>query len=105
MSEYELTPAAEDDLLGIARYTMKTWGQVQAARYGGALASHFAALGRGVPWTSTPIEHRPELRSSRCQKHYVFSLQREGTCPLILAVLHEGMDLMERLRERLEPGG
>ena len=32
MPEYELTPAAEEDLLEIARYTIKTWGLEQAER-------------------------------------------------------------------------
>jgi hypothetical protein len=31
----------------------------------------------------------------------VFSQEREGECPLILAVLHESMDLIARLTERL----
>ena len=47
------------------------------------------------------LRHRPELRVSRARHHYVFHLEREKRCPLILAVFHEHMDLMSRLRARL----
>ena len=101
MSEYELTLDAEQDLLAIAIYTVETWGIAQADRYEAALVRHFDGLGLGETRTSTPISHRPELRASRCLHHYVFSLHEEDESPLILAILHEKMDLMARLGERL----
>ena len=104
MAAYELTLDAEHDLLDIAIYTVETWGLAQADRYEAALVQHFDGLGRGEVRTSTPIPHRPELRASRCLHHYVFSLHEEKATPLILAVLHEKMDLMTRLRERLDGG-
>ncbi len=105
MAEYELTPAADRDLLDIARYTIKTWGLEQAARYEASLKKHFSAIGKGEARTRIFLEHRPELRCCRCEHHYAFFLQRENACPLILAVFHENMDLMTRLRDRLEPKG
>ncbi|MCE9635661.1 MAG: type II toxin-antitoxin system RelE/ParE family toxin [Planctomycetes bacterium] len=101
MPNYAISPAGADDLLQIALYTIKTWGLEQTDRYEAALESHFRAIGRGEAVTSNPIPHRPDLRCSRCEHHYVFSLHRPGTVPLILAVLHENMDLMKRLAERL----
>ncbi len=38
---------------------------------------------------------------SRCEHHYVFFMTRDDACPLILAVLHENMDLIARISERL----
>ena len=101
-SEYELAPAAERDLLEIARYTLETWGDDQAALYATALEEHLGALARGTAWTTSPVEHRPDLLCSRCQHHFVFAVRSEGHDLLVLAVLHESMDLMARLRERLE---
>ena len=101
MASYRLTPDAENDLLRIAEYTVETWGVKQARRYEAALVRCFAALGQGSARTSTPLTHRPELKSCRCQHHYVFSLHEEGDRPTIIAVLHEKMDLITRLRERL----
>lgn len=102
MPSYKLTPDAESDLLGIAKYTIKTWGVKQALRYEAALERCFSSLGQGSARTSTPLPHRPELSCCRCQHHYVFALHEEGNPPVILAVLHENMDLVARLRERLD---
>ena len=101
MAEYELSPAAERDLLEIAIYTIATWSATQAARYESALERHFVAIGRGKARARVFLDHRPELFVSRCEHHHVFALQREDDCPLILAVLHESMDLMARVRDRL----
>jgi len=66
MASYRLTPDAENDLLGIAEYTVETWGVKQARRYEAALLRCFAALGQGSARTSTPLTRRPELKSCRC---------------------------------------
>ena len=102
MPLYELTEAADADIQAIARYTVSTWGSEQARRYEAILDSHFQAIGRGNARTRGFLKHRPELRVSRIAHHYVFHLVREKQCPLILAVLHENMDLMNRLRHRLD---
>jgi len=102
MPHYELAEAAEADLKSIALYTISNWGSRQAARYGAILDSHLEAIGNGKARTRIFLAHRPELRVSRIEHHYVFHLNREGQCPLILAVFHENMDLMVRLRDRLE---
>ncbi len=105
MPEYELTPAADRDLLEIARYTINTWGFEQADRYEAELKAHFKAIGKGQARARSFLEHRPELLFCRCEHHYAFFLQRENACPLILAVFHKNMDLMARLRDRLELEG
>lgn len=102
MGDYELTEAADSDLQAIASYTLSTWGVEQAHHYEALLDNHFKAIGRQKARARVFLKHRPELLVSRCEHHYVFHLLRENQCPLILAVLHERMDLMNRLRERLE---
>ena len=101
MPLYELAKAAEDDLESIALYTISEWGAKQAVRYGAILEAHFEAIGKGHARTRVFLKHRPELRVSRVEHHYVFHLCRENQSPLIVAVLHERMDLMTRLRSRL----
>ncbi len=105
MSDYELAPGAELDLLDIALYTIKKWGVKQADRYEAALEDHFIAIGQSEAHTRVVFEHWPELQLSRCEHHYTFSLQRADAPPLILAIFHEKMDLMARLRERLDLEG
>ena len=102
MPGYELAGAAEKDLKSIALYTISEWGSQQALRYGALLDAHFEAIANGKARTRTFLPNRPELRVSRVKHHYVFHLEQEGQRPLILAVFHENMDLMTRLRGRLD---
>lgn len=76
-------------------------GPKQAARYAALLDAHFEKIGTDNARTRIFLQHRPELRVSRVGHHYVFHSEREKGVPLILAVLHERMDLMNRLRARL----
>lgn len=101
MPEYELTTSAANDLEAIADYTVVTWGVDQAERYEALLVNHFKAIGQSTAHSRVFLRHRPNLRFSRCEHHYVFYLMRENTCPLIVAVFHERMDLMTRFQERL----
>ena len=101
MPDYEVAEAAEVDLKRIALYTVSKWGPKQATRYGAVLDDHFDAIGNGKARTRVFLKRRPELRVSRVEHHYVFHLERERQCPLILAVFHQNMDLMTRLRARL----
>jgi toxin ParE1/3/4 len=101
MPDYELSPDAEDDLSAIAAYTIATWSALQSDRYEVALMACFEALASGGARTRQPIPHRPEIVVCRCEHHYVFALRRQDAPILILAVLHENMDLIARLRDRL----
>jgi plasmid stabilization system protein ParE len=102
MANYELAEGAEADLREIALYTLSEWGVKQASRYGAALEVHFQAIGNGKAKNRSFLQDRPELRVSKVEHHYVFYVNRQKECPLILAVLHVRMDLMARLRSRLE---
>ena len=44
----------------------------------------------------------PKLLMAHCEHHDAFALPREGVPALIVAILHECMDLMTRLAERLK---
>ena len=58
------------------------------------------AEGRGVfkDWS----ELLPGLRVRAAGSHFIFCLMRTGRQALVLAILHERMDLMARLQRRLE---
>jgi toxin ParE1/3/4 len=101
MPAYELAEAAEADLKDIAFYTISKWSAKQAVRYGALLETHFDSIAGGQAKTKPFLRHRADLRVSKVEHHYVFHLERDARCPLILAVFHESMDLMTRLRDRL----
>ncbi len=105
MTEYSLEDEAEYDLLEIGRYTTRTWSVDQAVRYLSALEDHFADLARKDALEKAVFDHRGDYRVSRCQHHYVFFVREDDDRVLVLAVLHENMDLIARFRERLDHGG
>lgn len=96
-----LTLAAEADLRGIVRYTRKAWGDAQARRYATQLECGIEAVVSGQGAFRDMSALYPGLRMARCEHHFIFVLPRDGAPALVVAILHERMDLMVRLRERL----
>ena len=101
MLPYELTPAAEADLREIARYTLRQWGKRQAQRYASLLEACFQGIAQNSVLSRTFSERYPQVRVTRCEHHYIFYLSCEGIPPRIIAVLHENMDLVTRIRHPL----
>ncbi|UXS05326.1 type II toxin-antitoxin system RelE/ParE family toxin [Agrobacterium tumefaciens] len=101
MTTYILTAEAESDLRSVIRYTRAQWGTPQVRRYVSDLERGIALLAEGKGSFKDMSGLYPALRMARCQHHYVFCLPREATPALIVAILHERMDIMNRLVDRL----
>jgi toxin ParE1/3/4 len=101
MAAFELSPDAEADLEGIFDYTARRWGVEQGNRYLHQLneCAKKIAVGKGRYKDYSYI--RPGLRSIRCQQHFLFFVRLENMTARIVAVLHERMDLVARIAERL----
>lgn len=97
--QYVLTQSAKKDVKGIWNYTAEKWGMEQADRYLRKLESGFDSIARGECVSKKPLSSFENVRSIRCEHHYIFYLY--GKRPIILAVLHEKMDFIARLKERL----
>ena len=102
MSTYELTTAAEDDLKAIARYTLSEWGETQLFHYADLLEQRMKAIAQGTAHSRTFSKRYPDVRVTRCEHHYIFYLHPQNQAPKIIAVLHEKMDLVQRLKHRLD---
>lgn len=99
MQGYGLTLDAEEDLRGVWRYTFAKWGPDQADRYLGQMEACFEAISHDRA-QSKSFETLPTgVCILRCEHHYIFWLT--GERPIIVAVLHEKMDLVRRLKERM----
>ena len=98
---YVLTAAAEADVRGIIRYTRQQWGDVQMRAYMDKLERGIARLAAGEGTFKDLGALYPALRMAYCEHHYIFCLRRENAPPLIVAILHERMNLMTRLADRL----
>ena len=98
---YVLTTAAEADLREVVRYTRGQWGEAQARRYVGKLRACTEALATGEGAHRNMEDLHPDLRMVHCEHHFIFCLPRPDGPALIVAILHERMDLLTRIAGRL----
>ena len=97
---YRLALAAEEDLLAIWLYTDRRWGEEQADIYQDTLHAAFRHLADGT-MTSRPFAGDDDIRFCKCEHHYLFFVEDTAGI-VVIAVLHERMDLPARLAERLQ---
>jgi plasmid stabilization system protein ParE len=100
--DYVLAKGAAEDLRNIIRYTNERWGEAQCLAYVRQLEDAAASVARGQGFFKDFSVLHPGLRMARCGRHYIFCLPRSDALPIILAILHERMDIMARLKSRLE---
>ena len=99
---YVVSKGAAVDLRDITKYTVAKWGEAQCRAYVAELemAAEAVANGEGVFKDMSFL--LPGLRMAFCGKHCIFCMPQRGAAPtIILAILHERMDLMARLKSRL----
>ena len=85
----------------MVRYTRRQWGNAQALTYAGRLKACIEALSAVNNAGRDASALYPGLRMTRCEHHYVFCLPRAEAPALIVAILHERMDLIARISDRL----
>jgi toxin ParE1/3/4 len=100
MSKYHLTNKAVDDLAGIWEYTFDKWSKNQADRYYLILIESFNEI------TIKPQIGKPylgiveNLKGYQVGKHIVFYRLIENNNVEIIRILHERMDLKNRIIEK-----
>lgn len=99
MPSYDLTLAAETDLRDIWRYTYKTWGFDQAEKYFDQIEACCETVGDGRARSKVLEGLQEGVHIHRCEHHFIVWLA--GTRPVIIAILHERMDFVRRLKSRL----
>ena len=99
---YILTRGAVSDLEEITRYTNREWGAQKCRDYIQQIENVATelALAQGVFRIRDDLY--PGVRVRRVGRHYIFCLPQSGKPALILAILHERMNLIMRLSERLD---
>lgn len=101
MPAYDLTLAAQADLEEIARYTLDQWGANKARDYAARLDECFHRIAAGQAVCQAVSRTFPQVQATRCERHIVFFIPIAGGKPLIIAVLHERMEMLVRLKSRL----
>ncbi len=97
MADLQKTIQVEQDLIDIWRYTDEKWGEAQADKYLFKLEACFKKISRGEVVLKNLTE---KIQYIRCEHHYIFLLATKK--PIVIAVLHEKMDMLMRLKKRLD---
>jgi toxin ParE1/3/4 len=90
VAAFRFSRRAEDDLLSIGEYTLRTWGKAQATRYLAVLEVFCQTLADNPALGRTCDNIRPGLRRLEHGKHVVF-YRKERTGILICRILHQDM--------------
>ena len=99
---YILAKDAEADLRDIVQYTLDKWGAAQCRTYMAELEKTAEAVAKGEGVFKDMSDVLPGLRVATCGKHHLFCVPQQDAPSLILAILHERMGLMVRLKSRLQ---
>ena len=99
MTLYILTKDAENDLRNIASYTVKNHGSKKLRNYKISLEDKFNEIGDESVVARQFSKNLPQVLVVRCEHHFIFFLS--GKPAIIIAILHERMDMISRIRNRL----
>lgn len=99
---YVVSKGAAADLRDITRYTVTNWGEAQCRADVAEIEKAAEAVAQGVGVFKDMSFLLPGLRMAFCGKHFIFCMPKAGQPSVILAILHERMDLMARLKNRLQ---
>lgn len=96
MKGFVLSPAAQADLDGIWDYTVKRWGQEQAARYLTDIRDTCRGLVAGTEH-SRPCDVRPGYHKCRSGSHVLYFRIGDDRTIIIIRILHQRMDVGQHL--------
>ncbi|WP_084627557.1 type II toxin-antitoxin system RelE/ParE family toxin [Elstera litoralis] len=91
---FRLTRLADADLVEIAEYTARQWGEAQARKYAAAFIEAFQRLSDDpmTPASRARDDLQPGCRILTIEEHFIVYRRRNGTTE-ILRVLHRRMNL------------
>jgi toxin ParE1/3/4 len=98
-----LTEIARADMASIRRYSTRTWGRDQTAKYIDALRDTMKSLVRGTVVTRARDDLRSGIQMATSGRHSIF-FEATGSRILVVRVLHESMDYRRHLSRSDAPG-
>ena len=99
---YDLVKDAESDLREVAHYTLRTWGVDALNKYRKGLKQTFLAICRGEIVNTAFSDRFSQLLVTKYKYHYIFYIVEGREKPIIIGVIHERRDIVNRLKERLK---
>ena len=99
MAKYELTNKAVEDLSGIWEYTLERWSEQQADKYFNLLLDSCQDIANNPELGKNYEGITKDLFGLKTNRHIVFYRKRINQPIEITRILHERMDLKNRLDE------
>lgn len=101
MQTYVLSKDAEKDLREIAQYTLKEWGESAFTKYKSGLIRKINDIGKACVVERHFSKTYPHLLVTKYRFHYIFYLKDNIDKPIIIGVIHEQRDIVNKLKNRL----
>ncbi len=99
MAKFILTNYAVKNLSAIWEYTYDTWSEKQADKFYKLLIDAFTELAKKPTLGMDYSEIYPELKGLSTSKHIIFLRELDKNTIEITRVLHERMDLKNKLKK------
>lgn len=99
MAEYRLTKKAVEDLNGIWVYTFDNWSEEQADEYYSMLLDFCQDIAEKPALGKNYEGIRTDLFGLKANRHIIFYRKIESGLVEITRILHERMDLKNRIAE------
>lgn len=99
MAEYRLTKKAVEDLNGIWVYTFDNWSEEQADKYYSMLLDFCQDIAENPVLGKNYEGIRTDLFGLKANRHIIFYRRIKSDLIEIIRILHERMDLKNRVSE------
>ena len=99
IKKYRISEKAISDLEKIWLFTLNKWSREQADRYHNSIINEIEFIVDNFE-SSRIIDYvRPGYRMSKVKSHLIFFKKNEGNIIEIIRILHQNMDIENRLKE------
>ena len=98
MASFNLTNRAVQDLTEIWDYTIENWSEKQAELYYNLIIDTCSVIAKKPQIGKVYDEIYPDLKGQKVSKHVVFYRLMEDKTIEITRILHERMDLKDKLK-------
>ena len=99
MAEYLISEKALEDLNNIWIYTAENWSVEQANRYYNLIVDEIEYVSVNFDETTDFSNIRKNYKFSKVKSHLVFYKKTENTEMEVVRILHERMDLKNRIND------
>jgi len=99
MAKFKLTKNAVKDLSDIWNYTFDAWSESQADKYYKLIINACDTIAKKPQHGKVYEEIYPDLKGKKASKHIIFYRLMEDNSIEITRILHERMDLKNKLKK------